>query len=207
LGLGLSVAACVGDTATPAGTDSGTAGEEGSACYPDETCNKNKPWLKCLSKLCVNVGADGGADATTDGSGTDATTDGGGADANDGSVTCPSQQQSTANTVRCVNGSPCNQICCKPSNIFSCVSTCSGSADTLGCDDRSDCQNNMRCCLAAQIAQLACPVVLQNTGGSTCITQCPPSAVELCGLGDVCSDGKTCVTTRIGANEYGVCVQ
>ncbi len=205
-GLVVSVAACVGDTATQNnGNDSGTAGEEGGACYPDDTCNKNKPWLKCLSKLCVNAGSDGGSDGGGGGDAApDSTTDGG----NDGgAVTCPNQAQATANTVRCINNQPCGQLCCFQNGTFTCDSSCSaGPTAKLGCDDLLDCPSQ-RCCLTATVAQLACPVVLSGYSGSSCKAACGSADVEICGLGDTCADSKTCVKTTIGGNEYGICVK
>jgi hypothetical protein len=208
LGLTLFVAACVGDTATPnPGTDAGTAGEEGSACYPDDTCNKNKPWLKCLSKLCVNVGTDGGGtDAATD-SGGDATPDATTDAADGGSLTCASQSQAVANTVRCANGQNCGLQCCNTNGTLSCDPTCITGPDfTLACDDSLDCPTGNKCCLDSTIGLLLCPVVLNNTRGSKCLSACSGSQIQMCGLGDACPSKKQCVKTTINGTEFGICV-
>lgn len=204
--IAVGIVACVGDNATQPPVDGGAAGEEGGPCYSDDTCNKNKPWLKCLSKLCVNAGTDGGTDG---GGGNDATTDAipqdGGNDG--GAVTCASQAQATANTVRCANGSPCNQQCCFQNGTYTCDTSClGGPTSRLACDDGLDCPAQ-HCCLAAQVAALGCPVTLSGYGGSTCKATCASADVEMCGLGDTCPPNKTCVKTTIGGNEYGICVQ
>lgn len=193
--LGLSVSACVGDAATPPPPDAGAAGEEGNACYADETCNKNKPWLKCLSKLCVNVGTDAGADAPPDAPASDAS-DG-------GSATCPVDVQSVAQSVRCAGSAPCAQYCCLLTSAYFCnPSDCPGNR--FECDDVLDCAGK-RCCLNATVAALACPVSLSGASSSVCSTSCSSSQVEMCGQGDSCSKG-TCVKMRLYGNDYGVCL-
>lgn len=193
--ISVGILACVGDSPnqTPA-PDGGTAGEEGGPCYGDGTCNKTKPWLACLSKLCVAVG-DGGADATADAPSGDA--------GDGGSLTCPAEVQSIAQTVRCAGAGPCSQYCCLLTSAYFCnASDCPGNR--IECDDLLDCAGK-RCCLNATIAALACPVNLSAVTTSVCSNSCTSSQIEMCGLGDSCAKG-TCVKTKIWGNEYGICL-
>ncbi len=197
--VAMVLVACVGDS--PSSNDGGIpAGEEGGPCYADATCNKNKP-LVCASKLCVNIGLDGGGDAG-DASTSDASLD---------VVRPPCDFPVAPTTFQVACGvSQCPvpiQKCCFDSPAGACIPVANNcGSNSLECDDKADCQPSEVCCLTSSLGSLRqCPVKSNGAGVGKCAAQC--AGVTLCGKGEVCNGGKTCVQLEIpGSQVIGACL-
>jgi hypothetical protein len=200
-----------GGTTGTGGSSGCTTGNEGCACFANNTCNGS---LMCLSHLCVNAGGAGsnGSGGTTATGGVPGT---GGSTGNGGSTGAGGAPSCLANSTDCTStpNACCSGVCLEnlndPSQAHYCAAVCtadsqceSGCCATLSDSTTKACGQRGFCPETCAAAGVACTTSADCCANETCVTPSNTCAAN-CTTGSQCESG--CCAALTNTSATGVC--